>query len=145
MMLELHYKDHESECATSGLIRQWAAKWGATRESVRLRPITGDDFAYTTGQMSEFDEVLDYVTRPKADSILHHIFEFDCGVPDDQPHPAKKEMWMISNLISATRGKVAAAVQGLKDAGYSVDETEIASLIDKHTETQAAYERLIEA
>jgi len=141
-MLQLHYEEHESGSATSSLIRQWARKWGATLESVRLRPLTGDDYAYATGLMTEFDEVMDYTTSPQPKGILTHFYSFDCGVPDGVKHPAKTESNAIWSIVGGTSPRIPALIESLKAAGYDVDEAAITLHIQKQKELEAMYERL---
>lgn len=73
---------------------------------------------------------------------MHHIYEFDCGVPDGQKHPAKTEKNQIASIINGTGSKVGAFVEALKEAGYNVDEAAIAAHIEKQIEKEAMYERL---
>ena len=90
------------------LAEQWAQRNNA--QGIRLTPITGDDYAYANGLMTEFDEVLDYTTRQSK--------------PDNAWEADGKAANAEANLIAAAcsddlRGRT--AEQRLIALGYTVN------------------------
>lgn len=110
------------------LLWQWAKRWEAKEERIKLLPITAEDREYQTGLVRDQDEVFDYLDNREQRIKRMPLTVFLTADPTEDTKRQclleRSAIFAIPNGFDAERYDGLGPVEYLASAGYDIDADE---------------------
>ncbi|HMN14646.1 MAG TPA: hypothetical protein PKD55_20190 [Bellilinea sp.] len=137
MSTALSYREDETDKMFIGLVQQWSARHKALVQRLKLIPINNDDAMAAQGQITEFDDYMDY-----QDDVNRRFRRAGMTILCTVEEPSRECKAEYHAIISIFNGFDSAEKKAdlLVKAGYTFPE-DISSYIQKQRSKRIAFEK----